>query len=186
MSWQLDSNHSEVQFKARHMMVSWVKGNFEKFSGTINLDDQNPENTTVNIQIDAASINTRMADRDAHLRSPDFLDAPNYPYLTFTSKRVQKTGANTAKLVGDLTIRDITKEVVLDVAYEGQRKSPFGPFVVAGFNASTVISRKEWNLTWNGLIEGGGVLVGDDVHINIEVELNKVAEAQAAAAVAAA
>jgi polyisoprenoid-binding protein YceI len=181
MSWQIDSAHSEIQFKVRHMMVSWGRGSFEKFGGTINLDEQNPEKSSVEIQIDAASINTRQADRDAHLRSPDFFDAPNHPYITFKSKKVKQTSANTAKLVGDLTIRDITKEVTLDVTYEGQHKSPFGPFLAAGFNAETVISRKEWNLTWNALVEGGGVLVGDDVHITIDLELNKSAEAEAVA-----
>lgn len=181
MSWQIDSAHSEIQFKVRHMMVSWAKGSFEKFGGTINLDEQNPENTKVDIQIDTNSISTRQADRDAHLRSPDFFDAPNHPYITFKSKSVKQTSANMAKLVGDLTIRGITKEVTLDVTYEGQHKSPFGPFVAAGFNAETTISRKEFGLGWNALVEGGGVLVGDDVHISIELELNKAAEAEAAA-----
>lgn len=181
MSWQLDNAHSHVEFKIRHMMVSWTRGQFEKFSGTIDIDEQNPENTKVDIQIDAASINTRQPDRDAHLRSPDFLDAPTYPYITFKSKKVQQTSGNTAKLVGDLTIRDITKEVTLDVNYEGQRKSPFGPFLAAGFNAETTISRKEWGLTWNGLVEGGGVLVGDDLQVSIDLELNKAAEAEATA-----
>jgi polyisoprenoid-binding protein YceI len=181
MSWQIDSVHSEIQFKVRHMMVSWGRGSFEKFGGIIHLDEQNPEKSSVDIQIDAASVNTRQADRDAHLRSPDFFDAPNHPYITFKSKKVKQTSANTAKLIGDLTIRDITKEVTLDVAYAGQRKSPFGPYLAAGFNAETVISRKEWGLTWNSLIEGGGVLVGDDVHITIDLELNKAAEPEAVA-----
>ena len=185
MSWQIDSTHSEVQFKTRHMMVSWVRGTFENFSGTIEIDEENPENTVVDIQIDAASINTRQGDRDAHLRSADFLDAPNHPYLTFKSKKVKQTGSNTAKLVGDLTIRGVTKEVTLDVNYSGQHKSPFGPFLAAGFDADTVISRKEWGLTWNGLIEGGGVLVGDDVHIHIDLELNKAAEPEAVAVASA-
>ena len=182
MSWQIDNAHSEIQFKTRHMMVSWVRGTFENFSGTIELDEQNPENSRVDIQIDAASINTRQADRDAHLRSPDFFDAPNHPYLVFKSKKVEQTGPNTAKLLGDLTIRDVTKEVALDVNYSGQHKSPFGPYLAAGFEADTVISRKEWGLTWNGIVEGGGVLVGDDVHIHIDLELNKAAEPEAAAA----
>lgn len=182
MSWQIDNAHSEIQFKIRHMMVSWGRGSFEKFGGTINIDEENPENSTVEIQIDANSINTRQADRDAHLRSPDFFDAPHYPYLTFKSKQVKQTSATTAKLIGDLTIRDVTKEVTLDVTYNGQHKSPFGPFLAAGFNADTVISRKEWGLTWNALVEGGGVLVGDDVHINIDLELNKSAEPEAVAA----
>lgn len=178
MSWQLDLAHSEVQFKVRHMMVSWVRGQFEKFSGTISLDEQNPANTTVDITIDAASINTRQADRDGHLRSPDFLDAATYPAITFKSKHVEVTGQTTAQLIGDLTLRGLTKEVALDVTYQGQHKSPFGPFLASGFSAETVISRKQWGLTWNSLIEGGGVLVGDDIHISIEVELNKAAEAQ--------
>src|SRR5688572_12884283 len=103
MSWQIDSAHSEIQFKVRHMMVSWGRGSFEKFGGTINIDEQNPENTTVDIQIEANSVNTRQADRDAHLRSPDFFDAPHYPYIAFKSKQVKRTGADTAKLIGDLT-----------------------------------------------------------------------------------
>jgi polyisoprenoid-binding protein YceI len=181
MSWQIDKVHSEVQFKVRHMMVSWGRGSFEKFDGVINIDEQNPENSTVDIKIDASSINTRQADRDAHLRSPDFFDAPNYPYITFKSTQVKQTGPNTAKLTGDLTIRDVTKPVTLDVNYSGQHKSPFGPFLAAGFNAETVISRKEWGLTWNALIEGGGMLVSDDVHITIDLELNKAAEAETVA-----
>lgn len=113
MSWQIDTAHSEIQFKVRHMMVSWAKGSFEKFGGTINIDENNPENTTVDIQIDANSINTRQADRDAHLRSPDFFDAPNHPNITFKSKKVQQTSANTAKLIGDLTIRGLPKRLRL-------------------------------------------------------------------------
>lgn len=179
MSWQLDIAHSEIQFKVRHMMVSWVRGQFEKFSGTVQLDEQNPANTQVEITIDAASINTRQADRDAHLRSPDFLDVANHPTITFKSKRVELTGERTAKLVGDLTIRGVTKEVTLNVSYAGQSKSPFGPFVTAGFSAETTINRKEWGLVWNAMIESGGVLVGEEIHISIEMELMKsVEEAQ--------
>ena len=186
MSWAIDSAHSEIQFKVRHMMVSWARGSFEKFSGTVNFDEQNPANSSVDIQIDAASINTRQADRDAHLRSPDFLDAPTYPYLTFKSKQVQPTGEQTGKIIGDLTIRGVTHEVTLDVSYSGTRQSPFGPFLAAGFEAETVISRKEWGLTWNSMVEGGGVLVGDDIHITIDLELNKAAEAETATATATA
>jgi len=186
MSWEIDSAHSEIQFKVRHMMVSWARGNFEEFSGTINFDEQNPANSSVDIQIDAASINTRQADRDAHLRSPDFLDAPTYPALTFKSKQVVSTSEQTGKIIGDLTIRDVTHEVTLDVTYSGTRKSPFGPFLAAGFEAETVISRKQWGLTWNNVVEGGGVLVGDDIHINIDLELNKAAEEETVAATAAA
>ena len=185
MSWQIDNAHSEIQFKVRHMMVSWAKGSFEKFGGTIEIDEQNPENSTVDIQIDTAGINTRQADRDAHLRSPDFFDAPNHPDITFKSTKVKQTGSNTAKVTGDLTIRGVTKPVTLDVTYEGQHKSPFGPFIAAGFSAETTISRKEFGLNWNALVEGGGVLVGDDVHISIDLELNKAAEAEGVAAATA-
>ena len=173
MSWQIDTAHSEIQFKVRHMMVSWAKGSFEKFGGTIELDEENPENTKVDIQIETASINTRQPDRDAHLRSPDFFDAPTYPYITFKSTKVERTGPNTAKMTGDLTVRGITKPVTLDVSYEGQHKSPFGPFIAAGFNAETTISRKEFGLTWNAALETGGVLVGDKVTINVDVAFVK-------------
>jgi polyisoprenoid-binding protein YceI len=181
MQWKIDSAHSEIQFKVRHMMVSWAKGSFEKFDGNIDIDEENPENSTVEIQIEAASINTRQADRDAHLRSPDFFDAPNHPYITFKSTKVERTGENTAKLTGDMTIRGVTKPVTFDVTYEGQRKSPFGPFLAAGFHAEAVVSRKEWGLTWNGVVEGGGVLVGDDVYIIVDIELNRAIEGEAAA-----
>src|SRR5690606_16260579 len=133
MTWQLDTAHTEIQFRVRHMMVSWVRGSFDKFSANLNLDENNPENSTVEVTIDAASINTRQADRDAHLRSPDFLDAEQHPNLIFRSKRVERTGENTAKLIGDLTIRGVTREITLDVTYEGQAPSPLGPFITAGF-----------------------------------------------------
>lgn len=183
MAWQIDTAHSEVQFKVRHMMVSWVRGQFERFSGSVNLDTENPENTTVAIDIEAASIATRQADRDAHLRSPDFLDADKYPVLSFRSTRVERTGQNTAKLIGDLTIRGVTHEVTLDVAYSGQHKSPFGPFVSAGFSAETKINRKDWGLMWNAAIETGGVVVGDEIQISIEMELMQPIEEPVAEAV---
>ena len=185
MHWQVDFTHSEIHFRVRHMMVGWARGEFERFSGTVNLDEENPENTTVEVAIEAASINTRQPDRDGHLRSPDFLDASHHPLITFTGKRVRQIGPTTAKLIGDLTIRGVTKEVRLNVEYAGTRRSPFGPYLVAGFSADTVISRREWGLTWNSLIEGGGVLVGDDVYINIELELIRTVEPQSAPAVAA-
>ena len=176
MSFQLDLSHSEIQFRVRHMMVSWVRGSFEKFSGMVELDEENPANTVIDIQIEAASINTRQADRDAHLRSPDFLDAANYPYIKYDGQRVEVTGKNTAKLHGNLTIRDVTKPVTLDVTFQGKVANPFAPAVNYGFTAETTIDRKEWGLTWNGAIEAGGVLVGEEVHIAIEVEVLKAVE----------
>lgn len=173
MSWQIDYAHSQINFTVRHMMVSRVRGQFGSFSGEIKLDEQNPENTDVFIQIDAGSITTGQADRDGHLRSPDFLDAETYPHVTFRSKRVERTGEDTAKLIGDLTIRDVTKEVVLNVTFEGKAKSPFADVIAAGFVANTTINRTDWGLTWNAMVETGGVLVGEEIKINIELELNQ-------------
>lgn len=178
MSWKIDPAHSEIYFTARHMMISNVRGRFEKFEGVVDFDENLPENTTVEVKIDAASINTREPQRDAHLRSPDFLDVENYPYLTFKSKRVEKINDNRARLIGDLTIRDITREVVLDVQYSGMSKSPWGA-LSAGFTASAKINRKDWNLTWNVALETGGWLVSDEIKIDLELELVKQPEAMA-------
>jgi polyisoprenoid-binding protein YceI len=159
------------------MMVSKVRGHFDKWNAVIDLDENKPENTIVDVQIDAASISTKLADRDAHLRSPDFLDADSHPHLLFRSKQVVVVEQDEAKLVGDLTIRGITREVALDVVFQGRARSPFGPFETAGFNAAGKINRKEWGLTWNAAIETGGVLVGDEIALNIEVELTRQLEA---------
>ncbi len=172
MAWVIDNAHSEITFNVRHMMISNARGRFEKFSGTVNFDEANPAASTVEVQIEAASINTREAQRDGHLRSPDFLDADKYPLLTFKSKHVETTGSNTGKITGDLTIRDVTKEVVLDTEYSGQSKSPWGT-TSAGFSATTKINRKDWNLVWNVALETGGMLVGEDIKINIELEIVK-------------
>ena len=175
MSWTIDTAHSEVNFTVRHMMISNVRGRFEKFTGTVDFDENNPANTTVDVQIEAASISTREPQRDGHLRSPDFLDAEKYPYLTFKSKRVKVIDTQHAELVGDLTIRDITREVILDVEYSGMSKSPWGT-TNAGFTASTRISRKNWNLNWNVALETGGWLVGDEIKIDLELEIIQQAE----------
>jgi polyisoprenoid-binding protein YceI len=179
MSWQIDNAHSEVNFTVRHMMISNVRGRFEKFSGTVEFDQQNPANSTVDVQIEAASINTREAQRDGHLRSPDFLDVENFPYLTFKSTRVDVIDSQHARLVGDLTIRNTTREVVLEAVYSGMSKSPWGT-TSAGFTASTKINRKDWDLTWNVALETGGWLVGEEIKIELEMELIKQAETVAA------
>ncbi len=178
MTWQIDSAHSHIYFTARHMMISKVRGQFESFSGTVNYDEENPTRTTVDIHIDAASLNTKEAQRDGHLKSPDFLDVANYPVVRFQSTKVEQTSNDSGKLYGNLTIRDITKPVVLDVEYAGQAQSPWGT-VSAGFSASTSINRKDWGLNWNQALETGGVLVGDKIQIEIELELVKVAELEA-------
>lgn len=158
------------------MMIAKVRGWFEKFEGTVNLDEENPANTTVDVRIEASSINTREPQRDGHLRSADFLAADEYPYLAFKSKEVEVIDARTARLTGDLTIRDVTREVILDVEYSGSAKSPWGT-TSYGFSAATVINRKDWNLTWNKALETGGVLVGEEINIDIELELVKAPEA---------
>ena len=180
MPWKIDNAHTQIAFTARHMMISKVRGNFEKFSGTVNLDTEKPANTSVDIQIETASLNTRDAQRDGHLRSPDFFNAEVYPYMTYKSRNVEVTGAKTARLVGDLTIRDVTKEVVINVEFLGQAKSPWGT-TSAGFSASTKINRTDFGLTWNKALETGGVLVGDEIEISIELELVQVAETEPAA-----
>lgn len=180
MSWKIDTAHTAIQFTVRHMMISKVRGSFEKFTGTVHLDEQNPAHTVVDVQIDTASINTRDPQRDAHLRSADFFNTDQYPTANFKSRRIEVTGQNKARLTGDLTIRDITHEVVVDVEFNGILKNPWGSNA-AGFSASTRINRKDWNLTWNVALETGGVLVGDDIDINVELELVQVPESQAAA-----
>jgi polyisoprenoid-binding protein YceI len=181
MNWQIDNAHSEVNFTVRHMMISNVRGRFESFSGEVNFDEQNPANTTVEVQIDAKSINTREPKRDNHLRSQDFLFAEKYPYLIFRSKRVEITGKNRARLIGNLTVRNITREITLNVEYSGQAKSPWGT-TSAGFSATGTLNRTDWNLTWNQALETGGVLVGDEIKFNIEVEIVKQPEFEAALA----
>lgn len=178
MSWQIDLAHSHINFSVRHMMISTVRGTFDSFSGTVEFDPENPAATSVNVSIDATSINTREEKRDEHLRSGDFLDVANYPAITFTSKRVEPAGVDSGKLIGDLTIHGVTREVVLDVDYHGQAKSPWGT-TSAGFSASTKIKRDDFGLTWNVALETGGWLVGNDIKIEIEVE---VVEQVAAAA----
>jgi polyisoprenoid-binding protein YceI len=169
MAWQLDPSHSSVQFVARHMMLSKVRGEFGQFAVDLTLDVDQPENSTVEARIETDSINTRDSQRDAHLRSADFLKAEEYPEIVFKSTRVERTGETTAKLHGDLTIRDVTKPVVLDITYLGSSKSPWGATSL-GFEASTKIDREEWGLTWNVALETGGWLVGKEITIDIETE----------------
>lgn len=175
MQWHIDQAHSAIDFSVRHMMISTVRGSFANFSGTINIDEVDPTRTTVDVQIESASIDTREAQRDVHLRGDDLLSSDAFPYLTFKSKRVERKGENEARLIGDLTIRDVTREVVLDVEYNGQARSPWGT-TSAGFEARTKISRKDWGLTWNAALETGGVLVGDEIKIEIQLEVVKQLE----------
>ena len=179
MTWVIDSAHSQIQFSVRHMMISNARGRFEKFTGNVNFNEEHPELSTVDVEIEAASINTREAKRDDHLRSPDFLNAAEFPTLTFKSKRVEVVDKGHGKIYGDLTIRGVTHEAVLDVEYAGQ--SQMWGNTSAGFSAETKINRKDWGLSWNMAVETGGVLVGDEIKISIDVEIVKQTEAVKAA-----
>lgn len=170
MSWKIDTAHTQIQFSVRHMMISKVRGNFEKYSGKIDLDEKNPAATSLDVQIETSSVNTRESKRDAHLRSADFFNSEAFPYMNFKSKRVEVHDGNRAKLIGDLTIRDITHEVAMDVEFIGKAKSPWGA-TNAGFSAVTKINRKDWDLGWNKALESGGVLVGEEVEISIDLEI---------------
>jgi polyisoprenoid-binding protein YceI len=174
-TWNIDPTHSHAEFKVRHLMISNVRGSFPKVSGVLTLDDSDPTGSQVEASIDVTSIETRDAQRDAHLKSADFFDAEKYPTMTFKSTKVTATGAGAGTVEGDLTIRDVTKPVVFDV--EGPTpptKDPWGNQRV-GVEATTKISRKEYGLTWSAPLEAGGVMIGDEVTITLEVEFVKTA-----------
>jgi len=172
--WEIDPAHTSAQFAIRHLMVSTVRGDFRKVSGKVNLDDQDVTKSTVDATIDVASIDTGIAKRDDHLRSADFFDVAKYPTMTFKSKKIQKgSGDGNYKITGDLTLRGVTKEVVLD--FEGNLKpvkSPQGKTLIGGM-ATTKINRKDFGLTWNAALETGGVAVGEDVTITIDIEMTQ-------------
>lgn len=169
MAFQIDTAHSEVGFSVRHMVISTVRGRFNTFSGTLNIDEANPANSSVEAEVDVASIDTRDANRDAHLRSADFFDAEQFPKLTFKSTNVENVGGGEYKVTGDLTVHGVTKPVVFDVEYSGTIKDPYG-LNRTGFTATTKINRKDYGLTWNNLLETGGAVVSDDVKINLDFE----------------
>lgn len=170
--WDFDTSHSNASFAVRHLMVSNVRGEFAKVTGAVELDEKDVTKSTVNASIHAASINTRDPKRDEHLRSPDFFDVAKYPALTFQSKKVEKAGENKLKISGALSIRGTTKDVVLDAEFTPEIKNPWG-MVVRGVTATTTINRKDFGLSWNKDLEAGGVLVGDEVKITLDVELVK-------------
>jgi polyisoprenoid-binding protein YceI len=173
-TWNIDSSHSSVGFAVRHLMVSKVRGRFVNWRGTFGFDEDNPANTRVEIEIDADSIETKEDKRDAHLRSADFLDAEHHPKLHFRSTGVKRVDDENFEMVGDLTIRGTTRPVALTVEYAGRTKDPWGGERV-GFSAHTSISRKDFGLEWNVALEAGGVLVGDKVEIQIELEAIRAA-----------
>ncbi len=170
MKWNIDPSHSTAEFTVRHLMITNVKGRFGKLEGSVNYDPERPEATTIEATIDATSIDTRDEKRDAHLRSADFFDVEKNPTLTFKSKRVKKTDDG-FEAVGDLTMHGITKEVTLEVEGPSEvTKDPWGNQRI-GASATTKVNRKDWGLNWNAALETGGVLVGEQVKITLEVSL---------------
>ena len=169
--WEFDPAHTGVQFKVQHLMVSSVRGDFEKVSGKIVYDEADVTKSSADITIDTGSINTRVAKRDEHLRSPDFLDTAKYPAITFKSKQVEKSGSGTLKMTGDLTIRGVTKEVALTVEGPTPAIKDMQGNARVGGQATTKISRKDFGLVWNKVLETGGAVVGDEVEITIDVEI---------------
>jgi polyisoprenoid-binding protein YceI len=170
--FNFDSVHSNVGFFVRHLMISRVNGHFKLWSGSLLVDESNPAASKVEVSIDAASIDTKEPQRDDHLRSPDFLDAAQYPTLTFKSSKVEKLSGDHYKVTGSLTIKNATREVVLDTEYLGRAKDPWGGERI-GFSAQTSIDRKDYGLTFNIPLEGGGFVVGDKVNITLDIEAVK-------------
>jgi polyisoprenoid-binding protein YceI len=177
-TWMLDAAHSSVEFSVKHMMMTTVRGRFKDITGTLTVNEEHPEGCAVSVAIATASIDTGASDRDAHLRSVDFLDAEHYPTMTFRSTRAEgdfgKEG-DRFRVTGDLTIRDTTMAVTLDCMFEGRGNDPWGK-ERAGFSASTEIDRREWGLKWNQAIETGGVLVANKVRVDIEAQFVKQSE----------
>jgi polyisoprenoid-binding protein YceI len=176
-TWTFEPGHTAAEFRAKHMMVTWVRGHFKNVHGKLQFDPQNPTAGSVEAEIDVAGIWTGEPARDDHLRSPDFLDAPRYPKILFKSSRVQGAGENKFDVTGNLTIRGITKEVILNTEYLGQWETPWwedgvnkGPKTRAGFTATTKINRHDFKVSWNDNLDKGGVVVGNDVFITIDAE----------------
>lgn len=177
--WEIDSSHSSVHFSVRHLVIAKVRGTFSRWSGTVHVPDGDFSKATVGVTIDASSIDTGVADRDAHLKSADFFDAGQFPDLRFVGKRVQPRSGSEIDVVGDLTIKGITREVILSVEQHGLAKDPWGN-VRAAFTAKTSIDRKDFGLTWNQVLETGGVVVGDRVDIEADVQAVKQVETKVA------
>jgi polyisoprenoid-binding protein YceI len=178
-TWNIDTTHSAIRFSVRHLMISKVHGLFAKWSGALELDEENPANSKVKVEIDASSIDTKEEKRDAHLRSPDFFDVEQFPKLGFESKAVLVDDGKISQVIGDLTIHGVTRQVTLDVEEQGRAKDPWGGSRIA-FEASTKINRKDFGLTWNVALETGGLLVGEKIEITLEVEAVLAAAAKAA------
>jgi polyisoprenoid-binding protein YceI len=168
--WQIDASHTEIEFSARHLMISNVKGRFSNPTGTVNIDPKRPAAVDLKVTFPVATIDTRNEQRDAHLKSADFFDAEKFPEITFEGKRIEGDVSSRFKLVGDLTMRGVTREVTLDVTAEGAGGDPWGNERL-GFSATGSLDRKDFGLVWNQMLEAGGVAVGDTIKLVINTEL---------------
>lgn len=175
--WIFEPGHTAAEFRARHMMVTWVRGHFKNIQGSMEFDPEAPVRGAVDVSIDAATLSTGEPQRDAHLKSADFLDVANHPQIRFRSTEVRQLGANHYKVAGELTIRGTTRPATLDVHYLGEWQTPYwedgvdkGPVTRAGFLATTTIDRHDFGVSWNSPLEKGGIVVGNDVQIQIDIE----------------
>jgi len=178
-TWNIDPTHSAIHFAVRHMVVSKTRGRFARWSGKLVFDPNKPAASSVEVTIDPAGIDTGDAQRDAHLRSPDFFDVEKFPTASFKSTRIEEAGRDRYRVIGDLTLHGVTRPVVLDATYEGTGKDPWGG-ERAGFSASLTVDRKDFGLEWNKALETGGLLVGEKVELTLEVEAIKEPAQQAA------
>jgi len=172
--WALDKSHSSVDFTVRHMMFAKVNGTFKEFNAEIEADPEDLTTASISFEVDTASIDTRNGDRDAHLRSADFFDSENHPKMTFKATKIVKTGDGTYDITGDLTIRGTTRSETFKVEYNGSGKDPWGNEKV-GFSVEGKINRTDYGLKWNAPLEAGGVLVGDEVKISLDIQAAKQA-----------
>lgn len=168
--WDVDPVHSSINFSVRHLMVSRVHGHFGKWNAALELDEDHPEQSHIEVHIDAASLHTKEQPRDEHLRSEDFLAVAKHPEIVFISKSIKRLDSDRFTLTGDLTIVGVTRPVTLDVNYGGKARDPWGG-ERAGFSARATVNRKDWGLNWNLALEAGGVLVGEKVEVTVELEL---------------
>jgi polyisoprenoid-binding protein YceI len=171
--WQFDMQHSGIGFTVRHMLVSKVRGRFTRWSGTMRFDEKNRSASSIDVQIDANSVDTSEPQRDAHLRSADFLDVANHPRMTFKSTKIERAGDMKLEVEGELTIRSVTRPVVLHVEYGGVMRDPWG-HERAGFTAKATIDRKEFGISFNQVLDHGGLALGEQIAIDIDVEATKV------------
>jgi polyisoprenoid-binding protein YceI len=171
-NWALDTAHSSVDFSVRHMMIANVKGTFNSFNAVIEADPTDLTTANIEFTVDTASVDTRNKDRDGHLVSADFFDVENYPTMTFKATNIVKTGEGEYNVTGDLTLRGVTKQETFAVTYEGSGKDPWGNEKV-GFSAEGSINRSDYGLVWNAALETGGVLVGDKIKINLQIQAAK-------------